>query len=158
MGIRPSVCRHIAGGTCPSACTLVGHSCRGLVRWLALAHPQWPDWLPALVLAPEREAGREGTRRDLRGWCSRMWMSVEWKTVKSAGVPWWLCWPLVSSVVKAVAVTCRAAHWELGYSWYMWHLGFTGLWGEGGYFLCCLKGWGSGRSLHSLSASVGNSF
>lgn len=35
------------------------------------------------------------------------------KPVKSAGGPKGLCWLLVSSVVKAAAVICRACHWEL---------------------------------------------
>lgn len=64
--------------------------------------------------------------------------------VKSAGPPWWLCWPLGPSVAKVVGIPCRVCPWELwslppcGSYWLPLpfsysklssiHLSFSGLW------------------------------
>lgn len=55
--------------------------------------------------------GVGGIKKRRRQLASMTRTPVWWKLEKSAGGPWWLCWPLVSSVGKAAGVLCREVHW-----------------------------------------------
>lgn len=84
--------------------------------WAAIIHTHCHRGprVSVAVLAGAAPVG--GAREELRQLDSvKSEICVQLSVAKAAGGPWWLCWPLVSSVVKVVLCSC-ALRFVAGFS------------------------------------------